>query len=156
MKEIVLTKGFFALVDDHAFEYLNQWRWHVVPSGNTFYASRGRDNVLMHRVILGLSDPSVFCDHIDRNGLNNLRDNLRVATRYQNNCNKIAKGTSKYLGVCWHKHKKRWTAQITKDYKPKCIGYFKNEIDAALAYNSAAKRVHGEFANLNNIETANV
>jgi len=84
--------------------------------------------------------------------MDNRKDNLRPATHSQNMCH-IAKRsiskTSKYKGVCWKKRNRRWTAAITFEKKKIHLGYFKNEIDAAKAYDEAAKKYHGEFACLN-------
>ena len=90
-------------------------------------------------------------DHIDQNKTNNKIENLRAATRTENNRNKksLKNSSSKWKGVCWHSGDKRWQAQIQVDRKKKYIGSFANEADAAMAYNVAASELHGEFANLN-------
>lgn len=162
MKEIVLTQGMVALVDDIDFEYLNQWKWYAAKLGkhsNTLYAVRadyknGKRMVLMHREIMGATDPKIFCDHEDRNGLNNQRSNLRIATNSQNNCNskKYKKSYSQYKGVSWEGDRNKWKASIRKDYKLFNVGRFKTEEEAALAYNYAAIKYHGEFANLNVVQ----
>ena len=99
-------------------------------------------------------------DHIDGNGLNNQRSNLRIATRLQNLKNKVVqvgKIHSKYKGVCKQvcKHGDKiyayWTALITSDFKRHYLGTFKTEEEAALAYNKKAVELHGEFANLNKL-----
>lgn len=158
MKEIQLTQGKVALVDDEDFEYLNQWKWHVRDNRNTFYAQRneydenGKHLIIhMHRVILNLTDRHIFGDHIDFNGLNNQRYNLRIATRRQNNTNKKSSknSTSSFLGVSYHKSRNNWRATIFKDYKQIHLGSFKTEIEAAKAYDKHALEIHGEFANLN-------
>lgn len=96
----------------------------------------------------------VFVDHEDRNSLNDKIENLRPATRNQNNSNVTShvNSTSKYLGVCFHKRDQRWTAQLKTNGKQIYLGSFKIESDAALCYNKAAVKYHGEFANLNIIE----
>ena len=90
-------------------------------------------------------------DHIDHNGLNNQKKNLRLATFTQNcqNQRRCSHGTSKYKGVHWHKSCKKWAAAIRCDNKTYHLGYFKDEIAAALAYDSAARRLHKDFAALN-------
>lgn len=155
MKEIQLTKGQIALVDDEDFEWLNQRKWWAKRHRNTFYAhcrmiETGKI-VLMHRLILDLTDPKIQTDHKDRNGLNNQKYNLRVATNSQNTANRksFKNSTSKYLGVRLHKRDNIWEANIQKDGKLMYIGRFKTEEDAALAYNKVAQKLHGEFANLN-------
>jgi len=83
MKLIPLTQGKFAQVDDEDFEYLNQWKWFALKDAQTFYAARGiylKGNILMHRQLLGLTNSEVKGEHKDRNGLNNQKENLRVAT----------------------------------------------------------------------------
>lgn len=103
----------------------------------------------MHRQILGLTDPKIFTDHKDHNGLNNQRSNLRIATHGQNMANKSPSGKSKYMGVSWNKNDKKWRSQIRKNRVTIYLGSYINEIDAAIAYNNKAVEVHGEFANLN-------
>lgn len=147
------------LVDDEDFEYLNQWKWVAQDNKCTFYAKRTsyadkkKVSIWMHRLILGITDKGVLSDHKDRDGLNNQKSNLRKATRSQNNANTNPKknGTSKYIGVSFHKHSKKWHAAIQCNKKLTNLGYHIYEIDAAKAYNEAAKILHGEFANLNKI-----
>lgn len=152
MKLIPLSQGKFSQVDDEDFEWLNQWKWYAYKGINdVFYVARsiGRKQIKMHRLILGLTIFEERGDHIDHNGLNNQRINLRKCT-HQENCKnrKSAKGSSsKYLGVRLKIN--RWNARITVLKKQKHLGYFKTEIDAAKAYNEAAIKYHGEFANLN-------
>ena len=92
-------------------------------------------------------------DHIDRNGLNNQRNNLRDSTRSQNNANRglNKNNTSGYKGVCWNKQKQKWHARIRVNYKYVQLGLFDNIKDAARAYNKAALKYFGEFAWLNPI-----
>ena len=161
MKEIKLTQGKVALVDDEDFEYLSQWKWYASKDDHRFYArtsirvcETGRQaTVRMHRHILSLNNSKFLVDHRDGNGLNNQKSNLRVATPSQNAANKssIQNGYSKYLGISWHKKIKRWEARISKNNKSHYLGVFKTEIEAAIAYNNAATKLHGEFANLNKI-----
>lgn len=165
MKEIKLSQGKTALVDDADYGALSSFKWFAIMIGKTcktWYAVRnkppkdGLGIIYMHREILN-PDGKTLVDHIDRNGLNNQRNNLRIATRSENNANRVARqnGSSKYLGVFLfeskHKNKtyKYWRASIQKDGKKEDLGCFNTEIDAALAYNNAAKMLHGDFANLN-------
>lgn len=159
MKEIKLTQGKVALVDDEDFEYLNQWKWHACRDKVTWYAGHafkqpsGRFKTkTMHRFILNPL-PIFEVDHIDGNGLNNQRENLRVATRSENNrnCSKRRTNTSGYKGVTWHKRDKEWRAQIGFNKKKIAIGSFDSKVGAARAYNEAALRYFGEFAKLNDV-----
>jgi hypothetical protein len=159
MKEIKLTQGKVALVDDEDFEYLNQFKWHAKKGCNTFYAKRSikGSTLSMHSLIM--KPPHGFeIDHKDLNGLNNQKDNLRICTRSQNQANrKKAKGNSRYLGVCrlkgeiynGKKYRDTIIATINKDNKLIYLGSFKTEEEAAIAYDIAAKKLHGEFAYLN-------
>jgi hypothetical protein len=168
MKLIPLTQNQFAMVDDDMFDYLNQWKWGASKKNHTYYAKRsymkdGKSCVMkMHRLILGLTDPKILGEHRDHNGLNNQRDNLRVCTQQQNVCNKRSQkgSSSKYLGVCRVKYPQKrkngevkvyeyWMALIRIKGKQTILGRFKDEKEAALAYNKAAIIHHGEFANPN-------
>lgn len=157
MKEIKLTQGKVALVDDADFEWLNQWKWFAAKCGNTFYAHRNEEvdgrkrTIRMHRLILGVTDPKVFVDHERGDGLNNQRYNLRMATQRQNSQNRKpqAGSASKYKGVSFNARLKKWLAQIRVGSSLIHIGCYKQEEDAALAYNEAAIKHHGEFARLN-------
>ena len=162
MKQIPLTQGQFALVDDEYYDFLMQWKWCAQKNHNTgiYYAQRGfrlsderKTNPLMHRVLMNIiHDPKVLVDHVDGNGLNNQKHNLRLCNHSQNNCNRQSSknSSSKYLGVSWLKRNKRWVAQIKDpNKKSQYIGSFKNEIDAAKAYNKKAEIIFGKFARLN-------
>lgn len=150
---IPLTQGKFAVVDAEDYDWLAKYKWFVSQSGNSFYAMRSRrgTKVLMHRQIMNASN-GLLVDHIDGNGLNNRRCNLRLCTRYQNSCNSRPYKNnlySKYKGVNWDKRYNRWYARIHKLGKRFFLGSFDNEIDAAKAYDKKAKELFGEFAYLN-------
>lgn len=169
MKKIFLTGkygsviGNYALVDDADFDWLMQWKWHADNGRHTLYAKThmppisggAKKKARMHRILLGITDRNVFTDHIDGNGLNNQRSNIRVCTNYQNVMNKAGtiSGTSKYKGVSWSKQTSKWIARIrVKGNKHDThLGTFVFEDDAALAYNEAAKIHYGEFAYLNKL-----
>lgn len=157
MKNIRLTNGDFAIVSDVDYEYLNTFKWSCKQNKHTKYAYRCGDGsrcIWMHREVLGISnDKSKRGDHIDFNGLNNQRENLRIATHKQNNCYKQSakSSTSKYLGVSLCKATGKWRATTTENYKQVGIGRFSTQIEAALAYNYMAFFLHGEFANLNQL-----
>ena len=151
MKEIQITKGETALVDEEDFEWLNQYSWYLSSNG---YARRqdwncGKPkNINMHRMLLDIPDGKQT-DHINRNKLDNRKVNLRICTNSENGRNKgTRKGSlSGYKGVS--KHRDKWQARIRLNGEQTYLGIFENIIDAALAYNKAAIIVHGEFACLN-------
>jgi len=171
MKEIKLNHGYVALVDDEDFDFLNQFKWRVRlgRKNESLYAIRwgDKDNgkkplLRMHRVVMNLFDKNLQIDHIDHNGLNNQKGNLRVCTNAENQRNRKPNknGTSKYKGVCFYVSKvkgkngkiyewSRWLSDITINRKSIRIGYFNTEESAAKAYDKAAKKHFGEFANLN-------
>lgn len=157
MKKIELTKGYFALVDNKDFEYLNKWSWHAKVAKRTVYARRDfkknkkKLNIWMHREILKLTDRDQNVDHIDSNGLNNQKNNLRVCTNSQNsqNMRKHSDNLSGYKGVHFMKSHKLWVAQLTFNYKRVLFSYHKTKEEAALAYNQAALKYHGPYAKLN-------
>jgi len=156
MKEIKLSQGKIALVDDEDFERASNFNWHWYANGRTFYCIRNikllnkRSTQSLHRFILNLSTKNICnleVDHIDGNGLNNQKSNLRICTHSDNMKNKRSSknSTSKYNGVHWNKRDKVYTSEIRNIY----IGNFKNEIDAAKAYDEYAKLHNKEFARLN-------
>lgn len=121
-------------------------------------------NYLAHRLIFLYHRGYLpqFLDHIDGDPTNNNITNLREATRQENNWNmkktmtKNGKPTSsEYKGVTWNKYHKKWRSRITIDDKENFLGYYDTETDAARAYNVAAIKYYGEFANLNTIPTPN-
>ncbi len=157
MKEIQLTRGLVALVDDDDFESLSKFSWAAQPMGKTHYAIRSshaphghRKTIRMHREVLNLL-PHQSVDHINRNGLDNRRENLRAATDSQNRMNTI-KGpgcSSIYKGVFWRPDLGVWRARISVNKRTIYLGHFDSEVEAALAYDAAASEHYGEFALLN-------
>ncbi len=158
MKQIQLRKSSkFVAFDDEDFGKLSKYKWFEKKKRYTSYAivtAKIDDiwkTIWMHRFIVGAKKGQEI-DHRDGNGLNNQRDNLRFCTHSQNGMNRrISQGTSKYKGVCCQKNNKRWQAQITINQKHIHLGVFKNEIDAAKAYNTAAIEHFGEYARLNDV-----
>jgi len=154
MKIIKLNKGFIALVDDEDYEYLNQWHWTAQECGLTFYARRefnGDKKIFMHRIIINVPI-ELEVDHIDHNGLNNQKSNLRICTHIQNSWNQTSnRGKSKYKGVLIiEKNNHTYiAAQIRYKGKKYHLGHFASEADAAIEYNEAAKKYFGSFAKLN-------
>lgn len=153
MKEISLTQGQVALVDDDMFEELNQFKWCVHKKPNTFYAKRilegTRRPLFMHHVLLPKKE-GYEIDHIDRDGMNNQRENLRYATHSQNIANCMTKRTYGYKGISFDRstvfRSKRWQAAIRKDQKAYYLGRYETPIEAAQAYDRAAVKLFGEFA----------
>jgi hypothetical protein len=153
MKEIPLTRGYVAFVSDADYERVSQRKWQaqVSKKQKQVYAQATikDQKVLLHRFILGITDPLVFVDHRDGNGLNCQRDNLRPCNNGQNVSNQPKRvGTAgKYKGV--YSHYGKWQAQISYRMKIRSLGTFKNEEDAARAYDAAARSHYGEFARCN-------
>lgn len=157
MREIPLTRGLVALVDDEDFEELNSHKWYADKDG---YACRAaphpvhsgkRTLLMMHRVILGLQyGDARQGDHRDGNKANNQRGNLRIATRQQNLQNVGAKrrNTSGFKGVCFVKRTGKWRASIRNNGQPKFLGDYCSPELAHAAYVAAATKMHGEFLNL--------
>jgi hypothetical protein len=149
---------FKVLVDDEDFEELNQFKWGVQKEKNTFYVKRmvwignKRTSVKMHRFIMKLKEGNkLVVDHINHNGLDNQKSNLRVCTSLQNNWNATSakNSSSKYLGVSWYRAGNKWHSQIRINGNVKHLGFFAKELDAAVAYDVAAIINRQEFVNLN-------
>jgi hypothetical protein len=152
MKQIPLTQGKFTLVDDIDFEWLNQWKWYAIKDRNTFYAVRmersenKRKVIWMHREILGVL-AGFETDHKNHNGLDNQRINLRSCTRAENQHNRFMQknNISGFKGVSWSNRAKKWWAQIKFNRRVIHLGFFISKLEAAKAYDNAAKKYFGEF-----------
>lgn len=164
MRTIDLTRNQVALVDDGDYDHLAQYSWAAIlqRTGN-YYAIRSETcpcckahrHIRMHHELVKPL-PGYEHDHIDGNGLNNQRANLRMVTRRQNNQNarrKAYNATSRYKGVHWVTEKGRWRAFIRVNGQLKHLGYFINEIEAAKAYDSAAVLHFGGYAATNDVLT---
>ena len=162
MKKIPLSQGQFAIVDNANYNWLNRWKWTAVrdKKNNCWYAFRRSSTknglkskkIWMHRLILDLdSDDKRLSDHINHNGLDNRISNLRTCTPQQNQQNQRLQinKSSRFKGVCFRKRTRKWRAYIQTKKTFKSLGCFKTEELAALAYDMAAIREHGEFAHLN-------
>lgn len=157
-KLIPLTKGRFALVDAADYEWLMGWKWYF----NGKYAARKQHisffqgkqkqkGIKMHRVIMNTME-GMDTDHINGDGLDNRRENLRICTTSQNMANQIkTRGVSKYKGVVWDRARTKWAARVKINKKAIFLGRFDNEEEAGLAYNVAAQKYFGEFARINQI-----
>jgi len=155
MKEIQLTQGKVALVDDADFEWLIQWNWCAKLEHGDFYVVRNgprpmHGRIAMHREITN-AQKGMVVDHINGNTLDNQRFNLRVCTQGENTRNRAMSknNTTGFKGVIWVRERNKYAAQITVNRKCKRIGYFNDPVEAAKAYDDAAKKYHGEFANIN-------
>lgn len=156
MKTIALTRGAFAIVDDGDYEELSKYRWQLQQGSRGHrYAKRSEWDkeqkkyfvVFMHRQILGLKrGEKTVVDHVNDNGLDNRRANIRVATVSQNTAR--ARRHRPVRGA--HFHRGRWFASITHERKSIHLGCFDTEEQAGEAYKQAALRIHGEFARLEN------
>ncbi len=177
MRTIPLTRGYVAMVDDEDYDLLSKFTWqtHInkLKCGELIYArssvhangafcemlppelrpkpGQKQTTVIMHQLIRGKCER---IDHADGNGLNNQRLNLRLASRAQNGWNrtKCPGLTSRFKGVYWKNWAKsggKWGAYINCNKVRTHIGYFRDEWDAALAYNLKAEELFGEFAKFN-------
>jgi hypothetical protein len=153
VKLIPLTQGQFAIVDDFDYLWLSKWKWRALKTQREFYAvTWGRPHgapysLAMHAIILGTNGG----DHIDGNGLNNTRRNLRPSTTSQNGVNRRLNRNSNsgFKGVTWRASRKHWRAVIKAHGRAMDIGTFKDPTEAAMAYDSAAIKLFGEFARTN-------
>ncbi len=147
---ILLNHGRYVIVDSADYDQLMKHNWSVTFF--TEYATRIEKSktIYMHNQIMQ-PQSGLIIDHKDHNGLNNSRANLRLATKSQNSCNRRKRPlcTSKYKGVYIDKKTRKFKAALTCKGQRMHLGYFDTEIDAARAYDAAAKLYHGDFASLN-------
>lgn len=169
MKEINLSNGDVAFVSDEDFDYLSKFKWDVICSNkdhfykikyayttvNTF--TNKKIVIAMHRVVISLMNndpiflPSTYqvVDHIDFNGLNNIRENLRRCSSTQNQIHKRMQrnNSSGYKGINFDKKYGKWMVRITIDKrKRKFLGYFDSIHDAEKVYRQHMVTYYGEFA----------
>ena len=154
MKEIPLTKGQTALVDDIDFQRLPPGKWY---SSNGYAAKRigGRKDgriILLHRFVMNVLDnPTVQIDHINGVRADCRRANLRKCTHLENCRNKSGRTKNKYKCVSWDKKSQRWETYIGMNGKKIGLGYFDDQDEAARFYNIKAKQFFGEFAKFNDV-----
>lgn len=157
MIEIPLSQGKVALIDDADYEKVSHHKWSVsfCKTGQKWYARRTirRDKkqhtIYLHRFILD-APPHLQVDHINGNGLDNRRANLRLVTVTQNRqCGRSRPNKTRLKGVCFYKSRQTYQARIVVNGKKICLGYYKTPLEAALAYDAAAIKPHGEYARLN-------
>lgn len=156
MKEIKLTQGKIALVDDEDFERLNQFKWYAYFDRYNHYATRriiiGEKSKLirMHREILN-THKGVHVDHINCNGLDNRKANLRLCTNQQNSFNRKDFHKNNKLGikgVYWDEKRKKFAAKIHVNYKSIRLGFYNILGDADSAYRKAENEYFGKFARI--------
>lgn len=159
IREIELTQGKFAVVDDDMFDYLSQWKWHIrsgYASRNSKYVrGQKRSPILMHRVINNTPD-GMYTDHINGDRLDNRKENLRTCTLHQNSMN-VSKPknrglTSKYKGVMYNIEKNYWTMSVKYEGKS-LTRTFKSELAAANYFNHVTSVIYGDFAKPNTVDT---
>lgn len=151
-RKIPLTRGECAIVDDEDYDYLMQFSWQYDPKG---YAQRGRliseqrrkgrkGTILMHRQIMGFDKPRPGVDHINGNGLDNRKVNLRPANQSLNNANRKVLSTNKsgYRGVSFHTRRGKWQANLSGRY----LGLFDDPKEAYEVYKRAKLKLwKGEY-----------
>jgi hypothetical protein len=156
MREIPLTQGKVAFVDDDDYSDISLYRWYALFNGRRYYAVRqvpgengGQSILYMHRYLLGIAPgPDLTPDHASGDTLDNSRDNLRWATPSQQAANrgKQANNSSGYKGVCWDKRNNAWRAKIGFQGKQYFLGLFDSATKAHEAYVQAASKLQGRFA----------
>jgi len=166
MKTIRISKDYTTSVSDEDYEYLSQFNWSLDTnkrkdgSGEVIgrYAQRstktekGYPSISMHREIMK-PPKGMLVDHIDGDGLNNQRENLRICNKSQNQTNGNSRkgSSSKYKNVYFIKREKRWMVCIKDKGKLKYVGSFKTELEAGIIANIMIRKYHGEFARPNNL-----
>ena len=154
---ISLTQGQETIIDLADWDLVKDYRWYAHWEDNTFYvltnvysAYTVQQKIRLHRLLLA-APKGVLVDHVDRNGLNNRRNNIRLVTSLENRCHSVGqKGSrSAYKGVTWNKQSRKWQSGIMLHGQSRHLGLFNDELDAAEAYDEAAIELFGEYALLN-------
>ena len=149
MKQIPLTQGKFALVDDDIYDLIGNLKWCLQKGRTVLYATRHssrklpekRHTIWMHHLVIGKPTKGMMIDHIDGNGLNNQRSNLRIVTNRQNLQNMKNHRNGKLSGCYYNKNNNKWQAQIRINGKIKYLGYYNTEQEAHDAYLKALKYI---------------
>lgn len=148
------------IIDTEDYDKIKKFRWYILHNikGHSFYAitniykNKKRLGLLLHRVIM--SPPKeVLIDHVNHNGLDNRKNNLRLCTHQENsrNCKKYKSNKNIFKGVRQRNELKKWQARLKFNDKTIHLGSFDDPIQAAKAYNEKAKELFGEFSCLNEI-----
>jgi hypothetical protein len=161
MRKIYLSgkrgAGLFAKIDDEDFPIVSKYKWYLSTCGyaitNYWKGRKNHFHLMLHHLVFG-KKKGLTIDHINRDKLDNRKENLRVATFSLNRINNSARADSKsgIKGVCWKKREKKWVAQININGKRKWLGNFINKEDAANTYDKVAKQIYKNFAYLNNLK----
>jgi hypothetical protein len=155
MREVPLTRGYVALVDDDDYDNVMQYKWSAKVTQWTVYAQRSINSsgkVYLHRYVLTVDDPKIIVDHENHNGLDCQKNNLRTtqATGNARNVRKQLKPTSsQYKGVCWDSRVMKWAVCIHVNNETVNLGTYDDEVLAAQAYDAAAVTMFKDFACLN-------
>jgi hypothetical protein len=148
---VFLAKDKSSVIDSESWELVSLFPWWAINSSGRLYAiSYQRPAILMHRLLLDCPD-DLFVDHKNGDGLDNRMQNLRICTHAENmrNRKRCSNCSSRFKGVHWDSHEKKWRAKIGLDGRYVRLGRFNSETQAALAYDKAARQFHGEFARVN-------
>ena len=149
MKEIFLTQGYITIIDDDDYEMVSKYKWYARKCGNILYASRCikrngvKTTLPLHCAILGYKQGYII-DHINGNGLDNRKENLRHLTIRQNAQNRHTEKSSKFPGVFWDSRAKKWRSMIKINGDKKYLGSYADEKEAFNAYCSASLLFAGE------------
>lgn len=146
-------KGHTIYLDEEDKHYLEERSFSIHKLKNTQYLYNSNKNIRLHRLIMNCPNGKQI-DHINGNGLDNRKENLRICSQSENHQNRSKWGntSSQYKGVHWHKIVKKWVAQIMINGKRKHLGYFDREREAAKAYNYMAIKHFGEYARINEFD----
>jgi hypothetical protein len=152
MKQIPLTQDKIALVDDDIYELIKVYKWHTMKNYNIFYAARNTSrkddpqnkqyHIYLHHLVVGKPPKGMDVDHIDGNGLNNQRSNLRVVLHRKNTQNLLKQRMGRLVGASWNKRDKKWRADIQINGKRVYLGYFDSEQEAHETYMKELEKIN--------------